>query len=136
MQSSVTWKTEMQFDGLSQSKHLVSLDGDAAHVHGASPMELVLMGLCGCTAIDVVAILRKKREPFTGLTVSAAAEQAAEPPKVFTAVKLTYRISGAVSHKAMQDAVHLSETKYCSVAAMISKTAEIEFLIEYADEEK
>ncbi len=99
-------------------------------------MELVLMALCGCTAMDIVTILRKKREPFTGLTVSAAAEQAAESPRVFTSVKLTYRVSGAVSEKAMQDAVHLSETKYCSVAAMISKTAKIEYAIEYAGEEK
>lgn len=134
MKSSVTWKSETTFDGLSQSGHSVVLDGDPAHTQGASPMELVLMGLCGCTAIDVVNILRKKREPFTGLTVSAAAEQAADPPKFFTHVKLTYRVSGAVSRKAMADAVHLSETKYCSVAAMVSKTARIEYTIEHADE--
>ncbi len=134
MQSSVTWKTDMAFDGLSHSGHTIPLDGDAAHTHGASPMEVVLMGLCGCTAIDVVSILRKKREPFTGLTVSAVAEQSAEPPKVFTHVKLIYRVSGAVSQKAMEHAVHLSETKYCSVAAMISKSAKIEYTIEYASE--
>jgi putative redox protein len=136
MQSTVVWKSEMKFEGMSQSKHSVSLDGDSAHAHGASPMELVLMGLCGCTAIDVINILRKKREPFSGLTVSAAAEQATEAPNVFTSVKLIYRVSGAVSQKAMQDAVHLSETKYCSVAAMISKTAKIDYAIEYAGEEK
>ena len=95
-------------------------------------MEVVLMGLCGCTAIDVVSILRKKREPFTGLTVSAVAQQAAEPPKVFNHVRLIYRVSGSVSKKAMEDAVQLSETKYCSVAGMISKTAKIEYVIEYA----
>ena len=133
MQTSATWKKEMIFDSLSHSGHTVTFDGDSAHTHGPSPMETVLMGLCGCTAIDVVSILKKKREPFTGLTVSAAADQAADPPKVFTHVKLTYRVSGSVSRKAMEDAVHLSETKYCSVAAMISKTAKIEFLIEYED---
>lgn len=133
MQSTVTWKHEMLFDGVSQSNHTIELDGDPAHTHGASPMEVVLMGLCGCTAIDVVSILRKKREPFTGLTVSAEAEQAAEAPKVFNRVKLTYRVAGGVSHKAMEDAVHLSETKYCSVAGMISKTATIDYVIEYAD---
>ncbi len=131
MKSSVTWKSETTFDGLSESNHKIPLDGDAAHALGASPMEVVLMGLCGCTAIDVVNILRKKREPFTGLTVSATAEQASNPPKVFTHVKLTYRVSGAVSHKAMEDAVHLSETKYCSVVGMISKTATVEYAIEY-----
>jgi len=133
VQASATWKKEMIFDSLSHSGHTVVFDGDAAHTQGPSPMETVLMGLCGCTAIDVISILKKKREPFTGLTVSAVADQAPDPPKVFTHVKLTYRVSGSVSRKAMEDAVHLSETKYCSVAGMISKTAKIEFLIEYAD---
>ncbi len=133
MHSAVTWKSERTFDGISESNHDIVLDGDPAHTHGASPMEMVLMALCGCTAIDVISILQKKREPFTGLTVSAEAEQAAEPPKVFTHVKLIYRVSGNISEKAMEDAVHLSETKYCSVAGMISKTAKIEFTIEYAD---
>ncbi len=133
MQASATWKKEMIFDSLSHSRHTVVFDGDAAHTQGPSPMETVLMGLCGCTAIDVISILKKKREPFSGLMVSAVADQAPDPPKVFTHVRLTYRVSGAVSHKAMGDAVHLSETKYCSVAGMISKTAKIEFVIEYAD---
>ena len=132
MLSKTTWKHEMLFDGLSHSNHTIPLDGDPAHRHGASPMEVVLMGLCGCTAIDVVSILRKKREPFTGLTVSAEAEQSFEAPKVFTHIKLVYRVSGGVSRKAMEDAVHLSETKYCSVAAMLSKTAAIEYTIEYS----
>ncbi len=132
MQANAIWKQEMTFDALSQSGHAIVFDGDPAHTQGASPMEAVLMGLCGCTAIDVISILKKKREPCTGLTVSAVAEQAAEPPKVFTRVKLTYRVSGAVSRKAMEDAVHLSETKYCSVAGMVEKTAKIEFAIEYA----
>ncbi len=134
MQSSVTWKNEMTFDGLSESNHTIPFEAGPAPAYGATPMEAVLVALCGCTAMDVVSILRKKREPFTGLTVSATAEQAAEPPKVFTSVKLIYRISGAVSEKSMQDAVNLSETKYCSVAAMLSKTAKIEYSIEYAPE--
>jgi putative redox protein len=108
-------------------------DGDDAHTQGISPVEAVLMGLCGCTAMDVVSILKKKREPFTGLTVSASAERSADPPKVFTHVNLIYRVSGAISHKAMEDAVRLSETKYCGVAAMLSKTAKIEFSIQYSD---
>lgn len=132
MEARVTWEHDLTFDGLAPSGHSIPLDGDAAHVNGASPMEVVLMALCGCTAMDVVSILRKKREPFRGLTVSAVAEQAVEPPRVFTDVKLTYCITGSVSHKAMEDAVYLSETKYCPVAAMVSKTAKIEFVIEYA----
>jgi putative redox protein len=133
MKANAIWKSEMLFDATSHSGHTVLFDGDPAHTHGASPMEVVLMGLCGCTAIDVISILRKKREPFTGLTVSAEAEQAAEPPKVFTQVRLVYRVSGNVSHKALEDAVPLSETKYCSVAGMVCQTARIEYVIEYAD---
>ncbi|HVC89408.1 MAG TPA: OsmC family protein [Acidobacteriaceae bacterium] len=132
MEANVTWKREMAFDALSHSGHIIPLDGDVVQTQGASPMEMVLMALCGCTAIDVISILKKKRQSFTGLTVSAVARRAAEPPMVFTHVKLTYRVSGAVSHKAMEDAVHLSETKYCSVAGMVSKTAKIEYEIEYA----
>ncbi len=133
MQANATWKSDMLLDATSHSAHSLLFDGDPAHTHGPSPMEVVLMGLCGCTAIDVISILRKKREPFTGLTVSAEAEQAAEPPKVFTQVRLIYRVSGQVSAKAMEDAVRLSETKYCSVAGMVSKTAKIEYIIEYVD---
>lgn len=133
MDAKVTWKQDMLFDAISHSNHTIALDGDPAHTHGASPMEVVLLGLCGCTAIDVISILRKKREPFTGLTVSAEAEQSSEPPKVFVRVKLIYKVSGKVSQKAMEDAVHLSETKYCSVAGMISTTAKIDYVIEYLD---
>ena len=96
-------------------------------------MELVLVGLCGCTAIDVVSILRKKREPFTRVEVRAQAERAPEPPTVYTEIKLVYRVGGKVSHKAVEDAVRLSEEKYCSVAAMLNKTAKISYEIEYAD---
>jgi putative redox protein len=132
VRASATWKREMIFDALSHSGHTVVFDGDDAHTQGISPVEAVLMGLCGCTAMDVVSILKKKREPFTGLTVSAVAERDPEPPKVFTHVNLVYRVTGKVSHKALEDAVRLSETKYCGVAAMLSKTAKIEFVIEYA----
>lgn len=97
-------------------------------------MELVLIGLCGCTGYDVVSILRKKREPFTGLEVRAEAERAAQPPTVYTKIKLIYRVSGNVSQKAVEDAVKLSEDKYCSVAAMLKQTAEITYEIEYVDQ--
>jgi putative redox protein len=88
-------------------------------------MELVLMGLCACTATDVVSILKKKREPFTALEVRAEAEQAPEPPRVYTKIKLSYIVSGQVSRKGMEDAVRLSEEKYCSVAGMLKSTAKI-----------
>ncbi len=115
-----------------QSGHHVVTDADAAHAAGPSPMELVLMALCACTSVDVVSILKKKREPFTGLTVSADADQAPDSPRVFTRIRLTYRVSGNVSAKAMEDAVSLSKDKYCSVSKMLEKAAPVEFTIEYA----
>jgi putative redox protein len=78
----------------------------------------------------VVSILQKKREPLTALEVSAQAEKAATPPRVYTEIKLHYRIGGKVSRKAVEDAVKLSEEKYCSVAAMLSKIAKITYEIE------
>jgi len=88
-------------------------------------MELVLVGLCGCTATDVVVILRKKREPVEAVEVRAEAERATEPPTVYTSIKLIYTVTGAVSRKAVEDAVRLSEEKYCGASAMLRKTAKI-----------
>ena len=93
----------------------------------------MLAALCACTSVDVVSILQKKREPITGLTVSASADQSVEAPRVFTRIHLTYRIQGKVAKKAAEDAVALSKNKYCSVSKMLEKAAEIDFAIEYAD---
>jgi putative redox protein len=93
----------------------------------------VLVALCSCTSVDVVSILEKKREPITSLVVSAEAQQAPEPPRTFTHIRLVYRIGGKVSKKAAEDAVALSKNKYCSVSKMLEKSAKIEFVIEYAD---
>jgi len=125
------WSKEQQFEGVATSHHKITVDGDKQY--GNSPMELVLIGLCGCTGYDVASILRKKREPFTSLAVHAEAERATEPPMVYTEIRLVYRVGGKVSHKAVEDAVRLSEEKYCSVAAMLTKTAKISYKIEYAD---
>ena len=126
-----TWKEKQYFTGIAGSGHSIAVDGDREN--GNSPVELVLIGLCGCTGYDVVSILRKKREPFTSVEVSAQAERAAEPPTVFTEIRLTYKVGGKVSHKAVEDAVRLSEEKYCSVAAMLQKTAKITYEIEYTN---
>jgi putative redox protein len=114
----------------SDSGHTIKIDGD--HANGPSPMECVLMGLCCCTSVDVVSILKKKREAFHGLTVSAKAEKAQGYPSVFTRIELVYRIAGQVNPKSMEDAVRLSKEKYCSVSAMLEKTAKITYTIEYA----
>ncbi len=134
MIASAVWKEEMLFEGHSASGNRVMFDAGAAHAEGPSPMEAVLMALCGCTSVDVVSILQKKREAFTSLTVSAEAEQATDAPRVFTRIKLVYRVGGPVSKKAVEDAVALSKNKYCSVSKMLEKAAEIDFVIEYADE--
>jgi putative redox protein len=120
---------EHRFVGESGSSHGIVVDGDKKT--GNSPIELVLIGLCACTGYDVVSILTKKREPFTSLEVSAKAERAAEPPSVYTSIQLRYKVGGKVSHKAMEDAVRLSKEKYCSVSAMLEKTAQITVEIEY-----
>ena len=125
------WKDKQQFEGVASSGHSILVDGDKAA--GNSPMELVLIGLCGCTGYDVVSILQKKREPFTSLEIRAEAERAVEPPSVYTKIKLIYRIGGKVSRKAVEDAVRLSKEKYCSVSAMLDKTAKITAEIEYVD---
>ena len=126
------WKQNQEFQAAATSGHTIVVDGDKKA--GNSPMELVLIGLCGCTGYDVVSILKKKREAFTSLEVRAEAERAASPPTVYTDIKLVYRVGGKVSHKAVEDAVRLSEEKYCSVAAMLNKTAKISYRIEYVDE--
>ena len=133
MQATVTWQHDQQYDAESHSGHHVTMDGEAAHRAGASPMEFVLMALCSCTSVDVVSILRKKREPLTSLKVSAVAEQAAEAPRVFTHIKLTYHLNAEVSAKAAEDAVALSKNKYCSVSKMLEKTAAIEYAITYGE---
>jgi putative redox protein len=124
-----TWKEKQQFTAVAASGHTITVDGDSQA--GNSPTELVLIALCGCTGYDIASILRKKREPFTSLEVSAEGDRASTPPTVFTEIRLLYRVGGEVTHKAVEDAVKLSKEKYCSVSAMLEKTAKISFRIEY-----
>jgi putative redox protein len=130
IEAKALWTDHDRFIGQASSGHALVVDTGADKTAN-SPVELVLMALCGCTASDVVGILRKKREPFTSLEVLAAAERTDNFPKVFTSIRLIYRVGGNVAHKAMEDAVRLSKEKYCSVSAMLEKTAKIEFEIEY-----
>ncbi|MBB6143278.1 putative redox protein [Silvibacterium bohemicum] len=133
MLASSKWKEGMLFEGRSESGHTIVFDSSAEHAGGPSPMEAVLAALCGCTSVDVVSILQKKREPITGLTVSATAERAEQAPRVFTRIHLVYRIGGKVAKKAAEDAVALSKGKYCSVSMMLEKSVEIDYSIEYVD---
>jgi putative redox protein len=125
--------------GHTQSGHTIRLDALPQHTEGPSPMELVLTALCGCTSVDVVHILRKKRQPLESLTVSAEAEQRKEYPTYFSNIRLIYTVRGQngqpLSRKAVEDAVDLSKNKYCSVSAMLEKSARIDFTIDYNDVE-
>ena len=129
------WKHDEVFQGSTESGNSVILDGDSEHKHGPSPMETVLMALCSCTSVDVVSILKKKRQELTALRVTAKAWQAETPPRVFTHIMLTYAVHGKLSRKAVEDAVSLSHTKYCSVSKMLEKAASIEYEIVYPDGE-
>jgi len=130
IEASVNWTDKDRFVGAATSRHSIVMDA-ATDKTANSPMELVLLAVCGCTASDVVGILRKKREPFTALEVRAKAERADGYPAVYTSIHLTYVVRGQVSQKAMEDAVRLSKEKYCSVSAMLEKTAKITYTMEY-----
>lgn len=117
--------TSRQFEVTTGSGHRLLVD-DAAGATGPKPIELAAAALAGCTAFDVIGILRKKRQRVTGYEVRVEAEQAPDPPQVFTRVRIVHRVSGEeIDPAAVESAIHLSETKYCSVGAMISKTAEL-----------
>jgi putative redox protein len=123
----------------SQSGHALRFDASPEHAEGPSPMEAVLMALCGCTSVDVVNILKKKRQPLAELTVSAEAEQAKEPPNFFTKIRLVYKVTAEtgerLSRKAVENAVELSKDKYCSVSAMLETRAKIDFVLDFGSEE-
>ncbi len=129
------WKHDDVYEGTSEDGKTITFDADSAHKHGPSPMQAVLMALCSCTSVDVVSILKKKRQELTGLRVTATATQAEGPPRVFTHILLTYAVHGKLSRKAVEDAVSLSKNKYCSVSKMLEKAATIEYEIVYPDGE-
>jgi len=130
--ATAVWTDNERFVAQATSGHALVVDA-GTNKTASSPVELVLIALCGCTAYDVVSILRKKREAFTAVEVSAEGERATEQPMVFTTIKLVYRVKGNVSPKAVEDAVRLSEEKYCSVAAMLNKTAKITYQIQLSE---
>ncbi|MBM3645793.1 MAG: peroxiredoxin [Alphaproteobacteria bacterium] len=134
----ISWVDDALMVAESGSGHSVTIDG-SADVGGrdlaARPLELVLMGMGGCTAIDVISMLRKQRQDITSVVVDLEADRAAEPPKVFTAVKLVYRVRGRKLNRALVErAVQLSDSKYCSATAMIRKTADVTHEIVFEEE--
>ncbi|MGH7973226.1 MAG: OsmC family protein [Limisphaerales bacterium] len=126
-------KEGRQFVAQSGSGHTVVMD-DADGNTGAKPIEFALLALGGCTAFDVVGILRKMRQRVTGYDIELVAEQCENPPTVFTRVTIKHKLQGCIEPEAVRKAIHLSETKYCSVSAMITKTAKIETTFEIITE--
>ena len=126
----VKWVEQQQFVGNTPSGHAVAIDADRERNSAPGPMEMLLVALGACTATDVVVILGKKRQRLESLEVVVAGERAAEPPAVWTNLEIVYKLRGQLDEKAVRDAIELSETKYCSVAAMLRKTAQISFRYE------
>jgi putative redox protein len=115
-----------QFIASNDRGHHFIIDDPAGNT-GPKPIELMAVALAGCTAFDVVSILRKKRQEVTGYEVRVEADQTPNPPQVFTKVRIHHVVTGVdIVESALQDAIHLSEEKYCSVGAMVKLSAEIE----------
>jgi putative redox protein len=131
MTAQVTWDSGMRFIGEADSGHAIVLDSDpevGGRDTGIRSMELLLVGLIGCTAMDVAYILRRKRQPFTSLTVSAKGIRADNHPQVFKEVHIEYRLSGeGLSEKAVRQAIELSQNKYCAASAMFRETANVTY---------
>ncbi len=129
MTARATLREEMRFDAVAGSGHTLTLDA-AEHAGGKGsgfvPMELLLVGLAGCTALDVISILRKKRQQVTGYEVQVRGERAEDHPMVFTDITVEHVVTGHnVSEEAVARAIELSETKYCGAGAMLGKTAKL-----------
>jgi putative redox protein len=130
MECTVRWSGEgMSFLAETGSNHLVAMDGapdGGGRNLAPRPMEMVLLGTGGCTAYDVVVILKKSGQDVTGCEVKLTAERASTDPKVFTRIHMHWTVRGrALKRNLVEHAVRLSHEKYCSATAMLSKTAEV-----------
>ncbi len=125
----VSWVDGALFVAEAGSGHTFTMDGSAdvgGRNLGARPMEVMLIGMGGCTAIDVVSMLKKQRQDIMGVEVSLVGERATEHPMVYTEVKLVYTVRGRKLNKALVErAVSLSDEKYCSATAMFKKSAKV-----------
>jgi len=126
----VTWGGKLAFNGTTESGFSVALDGKASaggEENGFQPMELMAISLAGCTAMDVISILRKKRQDITDFDVQVHAERASEHPKVFTSATIDYQVVGhEIDEAAVIRAIELSATRYCPAQAMLGQVMAIE----------
>ncbi len=130
MDANVTWQEGMSFTGTADSGFQVRLGADP-EVGGANdgfrPLELMAVSLAGCTAMDVISLLRKKQQAVTGFEVRVHADRAADHPKVFTHITVLYRVTGQnLDEAALRRAIELTATKYCPAQAMLGKVAPME----------
>ena len=125
MDATVTWERGWNFTGTADSGFQLTLgepDEDGVGKPAIGPMELLLIGLAGCTGIDVISILRKKRQAVRGFQVKVRAKRAAKHPRAFTEIALQYRVQGDnIDPASVERAIELSLTKYCSATATLTK---------------
>ena len=129
------WQSGLRFEARSQSGHAVTIDAPGRPGHtGAGPMEQLLIGVAGCTAMDVVAILEKMHQQLTGLEVEIAGDRAATHPKYYTALTLTYRLRGrSLDRDKVERAVSLSHSTYCSALASLRPDCSVTTAIEITE---
>ena len=128
--ATVKWTGAEEFISTTPSGQTVRFDGDRKHNAAPSPMEMLLSALGTCSSIDVVLILGKKRQKLTSLEVDVSGERADASPRVWTKIEMVYRLAGELDEKAVRDSIELSQNKYCSVAAMLRKAAQITYRYE------
>jgi putative redox protein len=130
MEAKVTWNKNLSFTGSGIGQFTIPLDAEqevGGNDEGFEPMQLIAIGLAGCTGMDTISILKKKQQDVTGFKVLVHAERATEFPKVFTHITLEYIVEGHnVSPAAVERSIELSATKYCPAQAMLSKACTIE----------
>ncbi|MBL4710883.1 MAG: OsmC family protein [Flavobacteriales bacterium] len=131
-----SWKNKMAFDSQIDN-HTIRIDtgGEVGDDSGPSPKKMLLASLAGCTGMDVVSLLKKMRIPFTGLEMDIDADLTDEHPKVYSEIRLIYRIFGkGLDHDKVKKAIDLSQEKYCGVSAMLKKNSPILYSIEYVED--
>jgi len=134
----LNWKGKMAFEGVGDSGFTQRMDTDAAGGEntGARPMEFIALGLAGCTAMDVISIMQKKKQPIADFQVQVHAQRADEHPKVFTGAVIEYRVTGRdVDESSLLRAIELSAEKYCPAQAMLSKAFPMQLVYKIVDED-
>jgi len=137
MKTTIKWTGDVGFSGTAESGHTILMDRApeaGGRNKGSRPMEVVLIGMGGCTAFDVVHILRKSRQEITDCVAEVEAQRAETDPKVFTHIHIHFIVTGKdLDPKKIQHAIELSATKYCSASIMLAKTAKITHDFEMID---